>query len=78
MQDVHQAVVRTGNRLEFKQALEFALEMLDVLKSLLVDDFHRAHRADGVKGQPDFTVTASPDQTEQLVIGDLGSWRLIR
>ena len=64
--------MRTGDRLEFEQALEFALEMLDTLETLAMDDLHRAQRADGVARQPDLAVTAARDQTQQFMIGHLG------
>jgi hypothetical protein len=71
LQDVHQAVVRTGDWLELEQALEFALEMFGALEALAVDNFHRAQGADGIARQPDFAVSAVPDLTKQFMIGNL-------
>jgi len=59
LQDIHQAVMGAGDRLEPEQALELTLEMFGALETLAMDDLRRTQRPDGVAPQPDLTVAAA-------------------
>ena len=70
LQDIHNAAMGARDRLELEQAFELALEMLDALKALAVDNFHRAQCADGVARQPYLAISTTPDQAQQFVVGN--------
>jgi hypothetical protein len=68
LQNVHQTVVGAGDGFELLQSSELALEMLDALEGLAVDDLHRAQSPDGTARQPDFAIAPLADTADQLVI----------
>jgi hypothetical protein len=60
--------MRAGNRLEFEDALELALEGPIVLKGSTVDNLHRAKRAGDAACEPNFAVRPATDAPEQVVV----------
>ena len=61
LQNVHHAFVRTGDRFEFLDALELALEGMVMPKGVAPDKFDRAQRADNAASQPHFAIAALAD-----------------
>jgi len=50
-------------------AAEFALERPVMSEVLAIDDFDGAIRAQGIAGQPDFTIAATANFADQRVVG---------
>jgi hypothetical protein len=71
-QDIHQAVLGTGDWLKSQQGLELARDVRRAGNSGsgLV---YREQRADDISSQPDFAVSATTDQAQRIMIGNLGS-----
>ena len=68
LENIHETIVRTGDRLELLQALELTVELLCLLESLAIDNLDRASRAQERAGEPDFAVAARTDAPEQFVV----------
>ena len=70
MQDVHEAFVAAGDRLETADTGELAFVGPGVLEIVAINDLHRAPSAQGVAREPDFAVTAVADAAHEWVIGN--------
>ena len=70
VQDGELAGMRSGNRRELLQALEFALEGTVFLEGIAMNNLHGAPFAEHGSRQPDFAVAAVADGLEQFVVGD--------
>jgi hypothetical protein len=73
LEDVHEALMRAGDRLELLDAAELALEMFRPLEGGAAHHLHRAPGADNTSRQPHFAVAALANAAEEFVIGD--DWR---
>ena len=78
LENVHQSLVRAGDRLELLQPFELAVELLCLLEGLAMDDLDRAQRAQERPGEPDFAVAARADAAEQFVVGNADGLRVER
>src|SRR6476659_6487118 len=70
VENVHLTFVGTGNGCEVTDAFELPLVWAVIIESSPRNDFHRAVFAQDAAGQPHFTVGATADPLEKLVIGD--------
>src|SRR2546426_11947116 len=77
LKNVHKSIVRTADRLEFFNAVEFALEWPGVLERSAIDDLHGAIGAHDIARQPNLAVAPLPDFADQFMITDFGGgWGL--
>ena len=67
----HQPFVRAGDRLEFPNPVILSLERMGLLEGVAVNDFDSPISAHDAARQPDLTVTATADRTDQFVVGNL-------
>src|SRR5439155_20993163 len=74
LEDVHETLVSAGDRFEFLDAAEFTLVRSVMCESLPVDNFHSAIGAQSIPREPDFTVAAASDLTDEFVIGNICEW----
>ena len=73
MQDVDQARVVAGDRLEFQDALELAFESARILEVFTPHHFHRPQRPGHAAGEPHLAVCSATDFAQHLVIGNRGT-----
>ena len=64
--------MHAGDRLEFLDALEIALEWTVVIEGRAIDDFDRAISPHHVAREPNLAVTAATNAPKQFVIGNGG------
>lgn len=72
LQDVHQAWVRAGNRLELLNASKLAVKGMLVSKVVPIHQLRGPEGAHDVTRQPDLTVGPAANGAEQFVVGDAG------
>jgi hypothetical protein len=71
-ENVHQAFVRAGDRLELLEALDFTDKCLRQEMRLLPDDFDGPQRANDVAAQPDLAIGTGGNWAQQFVIDHTG------
>src|SRR5207247_8922537 len=72
VQDLHQPRMRARDGHELLDAPELALERIITLEVLAFDNLDRMKSSDDVASQPDFSVSAFADATNELMIGNDG------